>query len=201
MRKWIRSEDGFIAISAIMILAVFIIIGVFSLQIYIYTTSYKNISNEVNTLSDIVAKYGGLPDKEIDIFKERILRYGFIDNVDDISIAALTDISNTNCIGVANMKEDGFYIDNQDEENIILKIKIPANSAGLTRFSELFATNKVKDTYNFERKIVSKREPMKIEDESIREEVDNKENATMEIDEEAFSEVINTESEAMLNES
>lgn len=182
MCKWIKSEDGFIAISAIMVMAVFIVIGVFSLQIYTYTASYKHIFNEVNTLSDVVAKYGGLPDKEVDIFKERVLRYGFIDNTDNISITALTDINNIDCIGVADMKEDGFYIDNEDQENIILKVKVPANSKGLLRFSELFTTDKVKETYDFERRIISKREPMKIDEESISE-VDDTEKEVAETDE------------------
>lgn len=159
--KVLKNKKGYTSIISTIFLVIFLLIGVFSINVYVYIESYSQMKKEVSTLSDIVAKKGGLPEVEINAFKDRLIKYSYMaDKIDKVEITAVTDKSDMDCLNTADLgDESGTYISTKDDENIILTVKTPANISNvLSYLIDEYSLQKLNNTYTYDNKIVSKRE-------------------------------------------
>lgn len=145
----LKNKKGFISIEAIMVgtvilLTIYALIGVF---IYVYPTF--ELQREVHLLGKVAQINGGIPDKELNEFKNKINKISFVKKSGKaVIIEAKTTQGNDNAIGVTNSK----YISKSSGNVINVVVKIPSNNSIIKSF-----TSKNTDYYTFKTSVMSEK--------------------------------------------
>lgn len=173
-----KNNKGYLSIVGLLIVFAILIIGLFMLNNYMYLQSYRQIDKEIDSVSDIIAKNGGLPSKDLNYFNNRLLKYSFIYNHKEaIKISLKSTDTNTDCLNTSPLKDETNYISSDDKENMILKVTVPSNvDTIMNNVLDVFSLNKLSSTYSYERLIVSQREIPK--DDTKEDKISNKNTET-----------------------
>lgn len=155
----ILNKKGDITVSAVLMISALMMFLLLTVGIVVTLVPKYEINNEVNTLSKIIEKKGGLPNEDIKLFTKRITesqRY-LIGQEEGIVISAYTENGKENCLNTADIDEEGFFIDSTVNDVIVLEVIVPSNNKLLNGVSTVFGSGKVSDQYQYIRHIVSNR--------------------------------------------
>lgn len=155
-----RNKRGSASILAVISTSFIMIIFMLILSNFVTIQSYKSIEREVDTLQNIVAKKGGLPYQDLDAFKKRVTKQQSYlqDKSSNISVSAYTEKGNIDCLNTVDLNEDGFYIDKNVNDLIVLRVSLPSNVSWFKQVTSFFTDKEITNLYNYERHIVSQRE-------------------------------------------
>lgn len=147
MKKYIKSEKGFVSIEAIVSMTAILFTVLVAIGIYGYLHPKIMLEKEVQTLAQKAKIQGGLTDitsqpvnSDIEIFKKRLAEKGY--DTSKVSVEVVTDQTNRNCVGVTPIGETGnTYLRRDSEEMMIITVTIPARTQGLIAPLRYFGIN------------------------------------------------------------
>lgn len=157
--KVINSKSGYVSIEAVFAMSVFIIFFLLSISFFAYLYPQSQLQGEVEVLSLLCQRQGGLTEDDIANFEDSLRKYSFIDQSDlPIVVTAKTSPSGFDAIGVTDLEDEGDnYVKRESKEIINLVVQIPANNGLLKNIAQFFGIDSVNDYYYYFEPVMSER--------------------------------------------
>lgn len=137
LRKFVSNKRGFISVEAIISLVAILFVMLLALGFYGYMHPKIMLEKEVQTLAQKAKQQGGLTDKtsqptksDVEIFLTDLQKMGYDTN--KVTITAVTDPGDLNCIGVTPLGSDGSnYLKRDSKKTVVITAKIPSHKEGI----------------------------------------------------------------------
>ncbi|MBP1308697.1 hypothetical protein JOD82_001717 [Paenibacillus sp. 1182] len=155
----LTKESGFISIETIFAMSFVIIVFFLCLGFFTFVQPYTKLDREVHVLSQLAQRQGGLTLDDVQLFKERVSEYSFVNLSDGIiHVDAHTMPGDRDVIGVTGLEEAGDeYVRRDEKELIQLVVTIPSHNEILKPVATFFGVSGVSDKYTFKEVFMSDR--------------------------------------------
>lgn len=155
-------KDGYVSIEAVLAMSFFMIVFFLTLAFFTYMQPYSTLQRDVHVLATTAERQGGLTAQDIDLFKDKLNAYSFIQSSPNpIEVTAVTKPTNLDVSDVTALGSQGTagtpYVPRSSKEVIVVTANIPANSTMLKPIANFFGVDSISDYYQISESVLSER--------------------------------------------
>jgi hypothetical protein len=158
-KKKFKGQSGFVSIEAVFAMSVFLIVFMLVIGFFTFIHPYTTIQRDVQALTTLAERQGGLTNQDVQNFKDKLTSYSFVsESVRVIDVEAVTSESSTSAIGVDGLDVAGTnYISRDSKEFINITVTVPSNTKTLIPVLRYFNVSGITDKYTFQTSVMSER--------------------------------------------